>query len=226
MKKLITTSVMLAVASISQALCVNESTLSITSVDGSLITVSVDRAPFSNPTTQVFLGGLMAGNHHINIKSISGNAWYPVYRTVYSGMVFIPQSSEVMSIVHHAIFQIISSRPIIQPPTVYEQPHYYPYQECQPVDDYRFNEILQSIRSRSFESTRLTMARQFIDNNYLTSRQVAQMMSLMTFESGKLELAKYAYAKTTDKSNYFLVNDKFTFESSINSLARFISSQG
>ena len=38
-------------------------------------------------------------------------------------------------------------------------------------------------------------------------------MLLFTFENNRLEIAKYAYGKTVDKGNYFVVNDAFTFNS-------------
>ena len=54
------------------------------------------------------------------------------------------------------------------------------------------------------------------------SRQVSELMQLMTFESSMLELAKNAYMHTLDKQNYYLANDAFNFESSIEDLNRFI----
>jgi hypothetical protein len=43
-------------------------------------------------------------------------------------------------------------------------------------------------------------------------------MKLFSFEATKLEFAKYAYNKVSDKENYYLVNDAFQFESSIEEL--------
>ena len=54
------------------------------------------------------------------------------------------------------------------------------------------------------------------------SRQVSELMQLMTFESSMLELAKNTYMHTLDKQNYYLANDAFNFESSIEDLNRFI----
>ncbi|MFM7055022.1 MAG: DUF4476 domain-containing protein, partial [Bacteroidota bacterium] len=56
-----------------------------------------------------------------------------------------------------------------------------------------------------------------------TSRQVADMMGLMTFDSSRLELAKLAYGKTIDRENYWVVYNLFTFESSIVELNNYIS---
>jgi hypothetical protein len=80
-----------------------------------------------------------------------------------------------------------------------------------------------SIAAKDFESSKLTLARQVSSSNYLTAEQVAGIARLFSFESGKLEFAKYAYARCVDKGNYFRVNDAFEFESSISSLNEYIS---
>ena len=74
-----------------------------------------------------------------------------------------------------------------------------------------FNQAKESLRKEWFENTRLTTAKQIIDRNYFTSQQVKEMMLLFTFENNRLDIAKYAYGKTVDKGNYFIVNDAFTF---------------
>jgi hypothetical protein len=81
-----------------------------------------------------------------------------------------------------------------------------------------FNSAKESINAKSFEDSKLTMAKQVLDNNCMTSAQVKETMSLFNFENSKLDLAKYAYGRTVDKNNYYKINDAFTFESSIKEL--------
>lgn len=45
---------------------------------------------------------------------------------------------------------------------------------------------------------------------------------LFSFEDTRLELAKYSYGYTYDIGNYYLLNDAFTFESTIEELDEFI----
>jgi archaellum component FlaF (FlaF/FlaG flagellin family) len=87
-----------------------------------------------------------------------------------------------------------------------------------------FDALKASINSKSFESTKLTVVMQALQNNRVSARQVKELMDLMTFESTKLDVAKYAYGKTVDRQNYYLVNDAFGFESSSTELARYINS--
>jgi len=46
---------------------------------------------------------------------------------------------------------------------------------------------------------------------------------LFTFESTKLDLAKYVYSHTCDKKNYYRLFDIFTFESNVVDLKNFIT---
>lgn len=75
-----------------------------------------------------------------------------------------------------------------------------------PMGTSDFNMAKSSISSKSFEDSKVTVAKQVIDANCLSTSQVKEIMQLMTFEENKLTIAKYAYAKTTDPSNYFQLN--------------------
>lgn len=85
-----------------------------------------------------------------------------------------------------------------------------------------FESVKEQIRKEWFETNRLTSTKVIIDKNNFTAQQVKEMVLLFGFENNKLEIAKYAYRKTVDKQNYFIINDAFTFSSSRDELARFI----
>ena len=85
-----------------------------------------------------------------------------------------------------------------------------------------FAQAKESLRREWFENTRLTTAKQIIDQNYFTSQQVKEMVLLFTFENNRLDIAKYAYGKTVDKGNYFIMNDAFTFNNNKEALKEYI----
>jgi len=87
-----------------------------------------------------------------------------------------------------------------------------------PMSPGDFQGVKQSIASKTFDDTRLTIARQVIASNCLLCEQVKEIMLLFTFEDTRLDLAKYAYGYTFDIGNYYKLNDAFTFESSIEEL--------
>lgn len=228
MKKLFTTFILLFVVLVSKGNH-NHSILNIASVDGAYFTIAIDRPQFESPSTNMTLDDLAPGNHYIRVARWVDYDYHPGYETVFAGYVFVPQQSEMTAIVTHNHFKVTDIRPIAvcQEPVVYQNNYNYPpAPACHPVNEYDFNKMLWSIEHRSFESTKMQLAKQLIDQNFFTSRQVTRLLNSMTFESTKLELAKYAYSKTLDRNNYYLVNDAFTFESSIKDLSRFISSQG
>jgi hypothetical protein len=92
-----------------------------------------------------------------------------------------------------------------------------------PMTEARFNEVVQSIQAKSFDDSKLTMSKQVISSNCMTSNQVKRLMLLFSFEDTRLDLAKYAYGYTHDIGNYYQLNDAFTFESSIEELNEYTS---
>ena len=92
----------------------------------------------------------------------------------------------------------------------------------QAMNNNDFTQAKESLRREWFENTRLETAKQIIDQNYFTSKQVKEMVLLFTFENNRLDIAKYAYGKTVDKGNYFVMNDAFTFNSNKEKLSEYI----
>ncbi|MBK6938146.1 MAG: DUF4476 domain-containing protein [Chitinophagaceae bacterium] len=85
-----------------------------------------------------------------------------------------------------------------------------------------FEQAKETLRKDWFESSRLTTAKTIIDMNYFATAQVIELVQLFSFDDKKLEIAKYAYRKTVDKNNYYLLAEQLTFSSSKDELARFI----
>ena len=94
-----------------------------------------------------------------------------------------------------------------------------------PMSPADFTSVKQSISSKSFEDSKLTIAKQVISSNCLLCSQVKEIMLLFSFENTRLDFAKYAYGYTYDIGNYFKLNDAFTFESSIDELNSYINSK-
>ena len=110
-------------------------------------------------------------------------------------------------------------------PVVYLPGYNGPYGCPVPMAPQDFSDLKQSISSKSFEDSKMTIAKQVLRNNCLFTSQVKELMGLFTFEESKLDFAKYAYGFTYDIGNYFKVNDMFTFESSIDDLNNYINSR-
>ncbi len=94
-----------------------------------------------------------------------------------------------------------------------------------PMTDSEFANAKSSISSKSFEDSKLSIAKQITRGNCLTSTQVRDIMSLFSFEETRLDFAKFAYNYTYDKRNYYLINDAFQFEMTIEELDEFLNQQ-
>lgn len=91
-----------------------------------------------------------------------------------------------------------------------------------PLADDAFAAAREAVRRESFDNSRLVVAQQIADKNYFTSAQVREIARLFSFDDRKLDFVKYAYARTVDRNNYFVVNDVFAFPKSKENLAAYI----
>jgi hypothetical protein len=122
----------------------------------------------------------------------------------------------------------IGNRVVTRPQQTQQQSHYVmpgysgrigcPW----PMSNEDFQNAKQSISSKSFEDSKLTIAKQIISSNCLFCSQVKEIMSIFNFEDSRLEFAKFAYDFVFDIGNYYMVNDAFNFSSSIDELDEFI----
>jgi hypothetical protein len=85
-----------------------------------------------------------------------------------------------------------------------------------------FSSAKQTISKQNFDDTKLTTAKQILKTNCLSSAQIKDIMLLFNFEATRLELAKMGYKRCVDANNYFLLNDAFSFESSVEELNKSI----
>lgn len=190
-----------------------------------LFTVALDGRHYPHPDTRYEVRDITPGQHLLEVFSAGG---YYGSTVLFAGYIHIPASSIVNArIDRYGRFVINTITPKYMAPVVYQ-----PAPVCVPVSapvfypmsDYDFGLLRESVRSKSFDSTRLQVAKQALDSRRLTTHQVRELMDLMWFESTKLELAKFSYPRVVDKERFFLVNDAFSFSSSIDELDRFIRS--
>lgn len=85
-----------------------------------------------------------------------------------------------------------------------------------------YDAAYQLISKESFDSSKLTLAEQVVSSNPMSANQIVGICKLFSFESNKLEFAKYAYEFCVDRNKYYLLNEAFTYESSKRELSEFI----
>lgn len=92
--------------------------------------------------------------------------------------------------------------------------------------DETFALTLNAIKKQSFDSDRLKIAKNAVVQGNMLSSEVAEITKLFSFESSRLEFAKYAYLYTIDRKNYVIVQDAFQFSSSTSELQDYITQMG
>ena len=90
------------------------------------------------------------------------------------------------------------------------------------MNDNSFNRLMDVLKREHFDDDRLGIAKQALVSNQMNVNQVSAIMDEFSFDKSKLNFAKAAYRKTIDRENYYLVNGKFSFSSSVSDLNNFI----
>lgn len=105
-------------------------------------------------------------------------------------------------------------------------PRHRPSERVCGVSDAEMIEIVASIKEQSFDNTQLTMAKQIVRaKQCFTTSQIRQLIDVFSFEKSKLDIAKYCYAYCVDRSNYYKLNNAFSFSSSVDELTNFVAEQ-
>jgi len=78
----------------------------------------------------------------------------------------------------------------------------------------QFDELMTKVKDATYESTRLDMIKSAVDGPGISANQLADVMSELSFENSRIEIAKYSYPKLSDKENIFGVLKAFKFDSS------------
>lgn len=100
--------------------------------------------------------------------------------------------------------------------------HHGPLDRPYAMNPEDFEAAINCISQKTFDSDRLEVAKEIVEKNIISAKQIAAICQLFTYDSNRLEFAKYAYAFCTNKGSYFLLDDTFTYRSSREELHEFI----
>ncbi|RKX17775.1 MAG: hypothetical protein DRP35_10355 [Candidatus Zixiibacteriota bacterium] len=204
------------------------SQLVISSWNYSGFSLQIDEHYYGTVSNEFSFDNMRPGLHKVKVYKYIYNGFSQVNSLVFSGAIKVPVNAFVRARInrygHVKVVQVLplgysspSNELIIQeglnaPPT-------YGYG----MGINKFMGLKQMISRQAFDSSRLKIARQAIRHNGISSDQLLQLVMLLSFESSKLKLAKFAYPYVADKENFFVVNNAFSFSSSINNLYYYIN---
>jgi len=219
------------------------STLTIRSSDNSAISVVFNGQQLMQTGSVIRMENVRPGQNTIEVFRVNTNRSLHSQMMVYKGFIQVQPMSEMFATVVPfknilRVDEIVSIRPRGGNHWVnngWNNNHFDPFngQSCNTpivtgpmvMDPVSFTQLSQTIANGSFESTKLNIFKQALNMNYFSSSQIASIMSLFNFESYRIEVAKLGYAKTLDPQNYYMVNNQFSFSSSVNELSRFMASR-
>lgn len=94
------------------------------------------------------------------------------------------------------------------------------------MSDGAFSQFLNVVnKNTSFDEDKIGLVNQQMRTTFFTSEQIRMLLKTMSFDKNRLALAKSAYSKCVDRSNYFVVYDAFDFESDKRELMKFITNK-
>jgi len=122
----------------------------------------------------------------------------------------------------------IQLQPVLQPAPV---PIPVPVQPVpvQPqcfVTDQEMQEVRASIKGMGFDSSMIEQAKMLLNaKQCYSSQQIASIVSLFSFASSQVDVAKYAFDYCIDRDNYFRVINVLGFDSSKREVRDYISTR-
>ena len=221
------------------------SQLSVTLPGNSNIRVVIDNSRYENADNSITIADLNNGYHSIKVYEVKNQSrFFNNSRLVYSSSVLLKPAYQVNIMINR------NGKAIINEERLFDDRKYndrdrddrggrnndYPYNDRNDnryerddnnrngyqMSNDRFSKAMFVLERENFDNTRFTIAKEIVEDNYLSAGQVKQMLQLFSFDVNKLELAKYAYSKTIDKNNYFMLYDVFAMNSYKERLAEFV----
>ena len=180
---------------------------------------------------------LRPGNHYVEFR-IRGR--HGVYRTGINAFARAGYETNYSVRVsgRKVSLQVISEVPLGRPPVVvvppsprypdrYEPvpPRYEePANDCRNLlDRYDVDRLIDAMKGRDFESTKLTIAREAVRNGSILSEDLRRVLLAFEFESSRVEFAKFAYDSVCDKERFYYIYDIFKFDHHVRELEEYTS---
>ena len=243
MKKIFTLAIVLLAFTAGFAQQTGRSRLSISSTGLADLRVTVDGNRYRSNNGVVMVTGLNSGNHSVKVYQVvqgrygspRGGNTRTNYQQIYSGNIFIKPQYHT-DIVINRFGRVFTDEQPISLNNYDDEDDNWGYDDYnngnnnqgnggygfRAMDNNTFDQLKQAIQKESFSDNKLKLAKQALSNNYVTTTQVKELMGFFSFDDAKLDLAKYAYDRTVDRNNYFLLNDAFSFSSSKEELMKYI----
>ncbi|MBC5994225.1 DUF4476 domain-containing protein [Pontibacter cellulosilyticus] len=200
-----------------------------------------DRTVNHTASNFVRIAPLRPGRHYVEVKIRTRQGVYQMgQRIVVPAGVEANYGVRTVGRSGKAYLRLISEVPLA-PPIVRPLPRYPDryddYDRYDPVppsydDRYRgdcrnlmtgheVDRLIQTMRSRDFESTKLSIARDAVRSGSILAEDLKRVLQQFDYETTRVEFAKYAYDYLCDKEHFYYIYDLFRFDSSVQELEQY-----
>jgi len=238
MKKLLLSLMMVSLAATLWANNRNRSELRISLFDGSAFSITVGNLRITNQSTFHAIGNLTPGRHFVEIIKTERfrdrwGRWTTNNIVVFADHITLPRATVLIGEINRRGRFVVREQFALHgnPANTGNGSHWsggwnnghWSSNEYAVMSNQAFNSLLNTLRNTSFDRNKIEISKHALSLNWVTAIQVRQLMWVFSFESSKLEIAKFAFNSTIDPENYFIVHDAFTFSSSSRELNRYIA---
>jgi hypothetical protein len=237
MKNLLYTFIALVILNVSAKANGFRSKLNIRTFNDRSIIVQIDRINYNNPSREIIISDLMPGDHKIKIWTVAGqryNNGHGNFRLVYNGIITIPKRSKVKAVLtNQNMLKVTKIETIHQECNNTVEPNGYGYcgfyygnhNANNNFHNNRFDELKDLVARESFDDTRLAICKEYIRTHPISSKELRELLGIITFENNRINLAKFSYRYVSDPGYFYTVYNAFTYNSSVNELIKWINQQ-
>ncbi|MDL5047829.1 DUF4476 domain-containing protein [Oscillatoria amoena NRMC-F 0135] len=181
--------------------------------------------------SQFFLENMSAGLQMVSVRYMTTTANGSAWQTTYNGAVNFEANTRLFATVDaYGVLRITQREAIGQIPPVNPQPlpNVCPTPQQPQIlfaTQQQADDLVKRLKNVTFDSKKVLTAKNALKSNHYTAQQVKQLLLTFSFDSYKLDVAKYAYDMSYDKANFFAVGDAFSFSSYADELEKYIASK-
>lgn len=203
----------------------DRSALTVDSWDNRFFEITIDGRVYESRNGVFSATDMPYGNHRVIIARSLGRRG--IMQEVYRGEIFVPRGTHVFARLNRHNRLVVTEKLPMSSRHTYRQRNSHTYYDNGPrYSQVNVPSVIDAMNRSSFESDKLIIAKQALHNNEIYAAGVERIIRQFSFESSRLEFAKYAYSHCIDPENYYRVNSAFAFSSSIEKLNDYIYSSG
>jgi hypothetical protein len=195
-------------------------------LDDSPITVTIDNRVYNKHGRTITIGDMPAGNHYLKIYE------YRTFRNEHGGSARLLYSGYVRTkknAITNCVLDPQQGRLRLTTIRIDEEGEWNDRRDPEQQTNNRntlsqndLESIEKHVSDRITDTEKLKLLKSSLDNSNYYTEQVQKMMRWLSFESTRLDFAKWAYTGVIDAKNYWKLESEFSFSSTKEEFGEYI----